>query len=69
MMFIRFKEGPCNDLICLDKITCIKNIGIPYTLGKCEHYIYFDNREKMEIDDISYNRIVDFLKKNCLIEV
>ena len=69
MMFITFKDGTCKDLICLNKITHIKNIGIPYTLGKSRHFICMEDCEQIEIDDICYNKLVDFLKKNCLIEV
>jgi hypothetical protein len=68
-MFIRFKNGQSKDLISIDKITCIKNVGIPYTLGKCNHYINFVNGERMEIDDIDYKNLIDFLEKNFIIEV
>ena len=68
-MFIRFKNGLCKDFICIDKITCIKNIGIKYSLGKCEHYISLDNGEQIKIDDIDYNKLITFLEKTCLMEV
>lgn len=69
MMFIRFKNGMCKDLICLDKITCIKNVGIPYSLGKLKHSIHLVNGERIEIDDIDYKKLIDFMEKTCIMEV
>lgn len=67
MMFLKFKNSCCNHIFSLDKITYIKNIGIPYTLGKCNHFIEFDKDNSFEISDDDYNNLIRFLSENNLI--
>lgn len=70
MMFLTFKNGCCNHVFPLDKITFIKNVGIPYTLGKCDHFIRLDNGDSFEISDGEYKSLIRFLcENNLLVEI
>lgn len=64
-MFLKLRC--CRHVFSLDKITYIKNVGIPYTLGKCNHFITFDKDNSFEINDDDYNNLIRFLRENNFI--
>lgn len=70
MVFLKFKNSCCKNVFSLDKITYIKNVGIPYSMGKCKHFIEFDNGENFEMNDEDYDSLIRFFcENNLLVEI